>query len=104
MRTNLSSVFDAMQGLLENGAYLLIIPWVLLASFAALRNRELPPPVAYFGMVAAMVTLIGVSGIVPELESLPGTLWLLSVGVVLRVRPIPALSAAPRIPAAPAAA
>jgi uncharacterized protein DUF4386 len=98
----LSPVFDAMREFLENGAYLLIIPWVLLVSVAALRKRELPRPVAFLGMLIAVATLLGVSGIVPSLEFLPGILWTASVGVVLLVQPIPGVRAARGIPAASA--
>jgi uncharacterized protein DUF4386 len=100
----LSPVFDAIRAFLENGSSLLIIPWVLLVSVAALRNRELPRSVCYVGILACIATLLGVSGVAPALEFLPGIFWLVSTGVVLIVRPDPRGTRAPMPVAEPVSA
>lgn len=84
-------VFDALRGVIENGSFLFGIPWVFLVSAAALRNRELPRPIAYLGLAAPLILVVAFFfGPI-----LLGTLWLVAVGVVLVLRPDPMATRSP---------
>lgn len=84
-------VGDFLRAFLENGSLLLTIPRILLVSIASLRNRELTRPVAYLGMLAAAWDVLNVVGVLPggPGPNPLGSLLLLSVGIVLLVRPDP---------------
>ena len=88
------TVGDFLRAFLENGSLLLTIPWILLVCVASLPNRELTRPVAYLGILAAAWDVLNVVGVLPggPGPNPLGSLLLLSVGVVLLVRPDPGRS------------
>jgi uncharacterized protein DUF4386 len=95
--TYVSPMADFLRAFLENGAFLLNIPWIALVCIASLRNRELTRPVAYLGLVAAAWNVLTAAGVLPggAGPSPLGIVLEMAVGVVLLVRPDPRRSRAP---------